>query len=372
LVHSGPEYFDRALSVINGAARDIHFHNYIFAPDATGELVAEALIRAAQRKVKISMLLDSFGSAALRGSPLHMRMKQAGVRVRFFSPFYVTSGLRVGRRMHQKVLVADGVTALVGGINVSDDYRGTPEKKAWLDYGVYMRGAACERLVGICNQLENNRFYSLRKFPVGLSDGDKPRVRFRQSDYVRNKRQISRSYQVAIQEARREIVIVNAYFLPGTRLRNLIQRAARRGVKIHVILAAKSDVKIVQRAMNWYYDWLVRNDIRIYEYCDANVHAKAAVFDGELAMVGSYNLNYLSEYLSVELNVDVRDAVFVNGFRQELLALMRSDCTLVDAAALRKRVWSNRFFNYLSYRFVSWSERVLYLMTRKDRVNMVE
>ncbi len=373
LVHSGPEYFDRIIEIINGSKKDIHFHNYIFATDATGELIADVLIKAAKRGIKIYILLDSFGSVDLKDSDLEKSMEAAGIRVRFFSPYYLSSGIRVGRRMHQKVLVADGNVALVGGINVSDDYHGTPEKKAWLDYGVLMRGNICEQLVVICKQLESSSYYTTKKLLATTSRADdKPMVRLRQSDYLRSKRQISRSYQTAIAESRKEIIIVNAYFLPGTRLRHLIERAAKRGVKIHVILAAKSDVKMVQRAMNWFYDWLVRHDIKIYEYSEANVHAKVAIFDSELAMVGSYNLNYLSEYLSVELNVDIRDAAFVNNFRTELLDLINSDCTLVDAAALKKRVLSNRFINYLSYRFVSFSERMLYIMTRKDRVNMVE
>lgn len=373
LVHSGPDFFDRIVERIGVAQSEIRFHNYIFAPDSTGERVAAALIDAASRGVVVNILLDSFGSAPLRRSELFQRMRSAGIRVRFFSPYYLSSGFRAGRRLHHKILVIDGIEAFVSGINVSDDYCGTAEKRCWLDYGVYLRGDVCQQLVYICSQLENNRYYGARRKPVTEAMlKEQPMVRFRQSDYLRNLRQISQSYTNAIEDARKEIVIVNAYFLPGTRLRNLVERAAKRGVKIHLILSAQSDVPIVKRAMNWYYDWLIRNDVKVYEYRDANVHAKAAVFDGELAMIGSYNLNFLSEYLSVELNVDVRDEDFVTRFRNELVDVMNTRSTLIDAEALKNRVWSNRLFNYFSYRAMSWSMRVMNFMTRKDRINQLE
>lgn len=372
LIHSGQEYFDLINDLVEAAQKEIHFHNYIFRPDATGRLVADALIKAAKRGVKIFILLDSFGSKELHDSEMKMEMKRVGIRVRFFSPFYLNQGLRLGRRMHQKVLVVDGTQAAIGGINVSDDYRGTDTEKAWLDYGVFIRGEVCKQLVTICMQLESNRYIG-GSIKISLEESStKPLVRFRQSDYVRNKRQISRAYTNAINDARKEIVIINAYFLPGTRLRNLLERAVKRGVKIHLILSSKSDVPIAQRAMNWFYDWLIRNNISVYEYGETNVHAKAAVFDGELAMIGSYNLNKLSEYMSVELNADIRDKMFAKTFLTELRDLMQNQSVTVDAAALKKRVWSNRLLNYMSYRLVSLSSRVLYILTRKEPVNLLE
>ncbi|HZG01635.1 MAG TPA: phospholipase D-like domain-containing protein [Chitinophagales bacterium] len=371
LVHSGSDYFERVCELTKAAKSEIHFHNYIFHPDETGRFVADAFIEAAHRGVKIYILLDSFGSARLRNSEMLKEMKDAGISVRFFSPYYITSGFRVGRRMHQKVFVVDGAYGIVSGINVSNDYRGTESEMAWLDYGVFIRGEVCRILVNICLQLENNRFTSNRvKLELGAANG-KPLVRFRQSDYLRNKRQISRAYTVALQEARKEILIINAYFLPGTRLRALLAAARKRGVKITIVLSAKSDVPIVKRAMNWYYDWLIRNNIHLSEYDDTNVHAKAALFDGELTIIGSYNLNNLSEYMSVELNADIRDAKFAAAFKSELEQVMAKSIP-VDAAALKKRVWSNRLLNYASYRLLSWSMRMMYLATRKDRVNQLE
>lgn len=371
LVHSGHDYFDRVCELVKAAKHEIHFHNYIFHPDETGRIVADAFIEAAKRGVKIFILLDSFGSARLRNDPMKQEMKDAGISIRFFSPYYLSEGFRVGRRMHQKVFVVDGMHAIVSGINVSNDYRGTETETAWLDYGVYLRGELCRILVNICLQLENNRYTGGKlKLDIG-SDSTKPLVRFRQSDYFRNKRQISRAYTNALVEARKEIIIINAYFLPGTRLRALLTAACRRGVKITIVLSAKSDVPIVKRAMNWYYDWLIRNEIRIFEYDDANVHAKAAVFDGELTIIGSYNLNNLSEYLSVELNADIRDIAFAKTFKAELKRVMETSIP-VDSAALKKRVWSNRLLNYASYRLLSLSMRVMYLATRKDRVNELE
>ncbi len=142
-------------------------------------------------------------------------------------------------------------------------------------------------------------------------------------------------------------------------------------MNITIVLSAKSDVPIVKRAMNWYYDWLIRNEIKIYEYDDTTVHAKAAVFDNALTIVGSYNLNNLSEYMSVELNADIRDVWFANAFTEELKKVM-NDSILVDANALKKRVWSNRLLNYASYRLLWWTMRVMYMITRKDRVNQLE
>ena len=123
LVHSGEDYFVRLKEIINKAEKEIHLQTYIFENDDTGNLIANCLIEAALRKVNVYILLDAYGSAALPDSFVQDLLDH-GIQLRFFSPLFSLNNFYIGRRMHHKVVVADGSTALVGGINIGDKYHG--------------------------------------------------------------------------------------------------------------------------------------------------------------------------------------------------------------------------------------------------------
>ncbi|MAO17955.1 MAG: phospholipase, partial [Muricauda sp.] len=123
LVRSGEDYFLRLEKLIDKAEKEIHIQTYIFENDDTGNRIASCLKKAAQRKVKVYVLLDAYGSAALPNS-FAQDLVQHGILLRFFSPLFSLNNFYIGRRMHHKIVVADEKMALIGGINIADKYHG--------------------------------------------------------------------------------------------------------------------------------------------------------------------------------------------------------------------------------------------------------
>ncbi len=371
LIHSGSEYFDYCCRLIDAAKHTIHLQTYIFESDRTGQRIKQHLIEAAARGVKVFLLLDGFGSKGIDNADVD-EMKRGGITLRFFSPLNRTRPFRLGRRLHHKVLVTDEQYALVGGINISDAYSGFDGNKPWFDYALYIEGEVCIKLNKICLSLFNKKYIPTKLFFNQGKVKEELLIRFRQCDFIRGKQEITKSYKEFISNAKKEIVIVNAYFLPGLRMRRLMQKAVNRGVQISVLLSAKSDVPVVKRAMNYYYSWLFRNKIHVYEYRPTNVHAKVAVFDSELITLGSYNLNYLSEYISVELNVDVKYQQIASELSLEIQKIIQSDCVhSANNFYIHTNVFS-RFLDFLSYQLIIYAMRFLFTLTEKERINILK
>jgi cardiolipin synthase len=330
LVHGGAEYFQRLEALIRGASHTIHFQTYIFEEDRTGGLVADALMEASLRGVDVYMLLDGYASRALTDRFIQ-RLRHAGIRFRFFEPVLKSDSFYFGRRLHHKVIVADGCCALVGGVNVSDRYNDLPGDPAWLDWAIQVEGEAAAELHRICARL-------WVKFPVEtqkiLARGrlfvpDRSLnclVRIRQNDWVTRRNEITRSYIQMFADARRDVIIMSSYFLPGRLFRRNMSRAARRGVRIRLILAGTSDVKIAKQAERYMYRWLFRHHVEIYEYRHNVLHGKIAVYDGKWVTGGSYNVNNISAYASIELNLDVLDPAFAGQVEKALEDIIVSQC----------------------------------------------
>lgn len=371
LLRSGISYFETYCRLIDEAQKSLHLQTYIFESDETGIKVIRHLLQAAGRGVRIFVLLDAYGSRQLSASHIQ-QLREAGITLRFFSPLHPIPWPRIGRRLHHKILVIDDMKAIIGGINISNHYSGFGGQIPWLDYALLIEGKVCRQLTRICMSLFNKKYLPFPAIPVIEATENGVSIRFRQSDYMRGKKQISTSYKEFIRRAQKEIIIVNAYFLPGYRLRRMLQKAVKRGVKISVMLSAQSDVPLVKRAMNYYYSWLFRNRIDVYEYQPTTVHAKLALFDDRFVTIGSFNLNYLSEYVSVELNADIDDRTFHTILRQEMQELFTGDCVMRINPERPRYGMLARFFDFISYQLIMYAMRFLYLVTRKDRMNILK
>lgn len=335
LIHGGKEYFTLLLQLIENATDTIHLQTYIFREDTTGLLVAEALMAAAKRKVNVYLLTDGYASQSL-SDELQMRMRKSGIRFRFFEPFFRSKYFYFGRRMHHKVLVTDTRYALVGGINIADHYNDLPGKRAWFDFALFMEGEIAMELCVLC-------WKTWRSFPLKLgitpcerkpmtfdfSQRESIPLRMRRNDWVRRKNQISSTYIEMFRLAKSHITIVSSYFLPGETIRRILGKAAARGVTIKVITAGNSDVKLAKHAERWLYDWLLRNKVEVYEYQPSVLHAKIAVCDDEWFTIGSYNLNKLSAYASIELNIDVSNGAMAAEVQQALDLVIANECVRV-------------------------------------------
>jgi cardiolipin synthase A/B len=329
LVRSGQEYFELLENLINHATHTVHLQAYIFQSDETGKRVGRALKNAARRGVHVFVVVDGYASQELT-SKFIRKLKEAGVHFKFFSPLLKSKNFYFGRRLHHKVVTIDDRFALVGGINISDNYNDTLESPAWLDWALYAEGDIAVSLRHICER----RALDNPTIPNNTAPTDKPKsnsslVRIRVNDWVRRKRDITISYIQMLQHAKSHVTIMSSYFLPGKVLKRQMKLASNRGVKIRVIMGQRSDVTISRLAEQYMYRWLLRNNIEIYEYTPKIVHSKLAVFDGHWLTVGSYNVNNISAYASIELNLDVKDTDFVKKVEQRLERIMTHDCVLI-------------------------------------------
>jgi cardiolipin synthase len=164
------------------------------------------------------------------------------------------------------------------------------------------------------------------------------------------------------------MIIFNSYFLPGRNERKLIKNAGLRGVDISVVFSAESDAPMFKRATEFLYDFILRNKIRIYEYLPANLHAKVATVDGTWSTIGSYNLNHLSDYASVEINAGILDEKFTQQFDEVLKEIIRNDCRQVTLEEFnRRRTWLTKVNGWISYQTLRLLMRIMYQLTSKKK-----
>ena len=194
-----------------------------------------------------------------------------------------------------------------------------------------------------------------------FKDDETSKVRMRRNDWVRRKNEISVTYVEMFRNAHSHITILCSYFLPGKIIRKLLSTASKRGVKISVITAGPSDVMVAKNAERWMYDWLLRNNIELYEYQPTVLHAKVAVCDSEWLTIGSYNINDISAYASIELNLDVRNTAFALSVEKKLEAIIQQDCVQItrESHAQTKNIFK-QFIRWCSYKFIRVS---FYLIT---------
>jgi cardiolipin synthase len=357
LVHSGNNFFETLVRMIDAAESVIHFQNYIMDDDATGKQVGDALKRAAQRGVNVFLMLDAWGSRGLDDTLIES-LKESGINFRWFGKLVTRHGLHIGRRMHHKIVVCDSHASLVGGVNIANRYHGNNLYPPWLDFGVYAEGNISIILERICqkfwqqNPLKKRIVFAKKKIHP-LEENLPVMMRVRENDWVMRKLQVAASYKKVARLAKEELIIFSAYFLPGFRFLMRLKKAAARGVKVKIVIPATSDTTLGIKASHWIYDYLLRNNIEVYEYTRTMLHAKVCAADNQWATIGSYDLNNLSRYSNIETNVEILDQNFASTFQAELNVIIAQYCERVVPDSYKKKLtWLGRFSNWLSYQLV--------------------
>lgn len=367
LIRGGREYFDLLLELINKATESIHLQTYIYDDDETGKEVAEALKAAVKRNVSVYLLTDGYASQVMSKRFIN-DLKESGVQFRFFQPLFKSKYFYLGRRLHHKIFVADTKYALVGGINVTNRYNDMPDKPAWLDFALYAEGDIAKDLCVLCWKTWKNFPLNMgitpceeKQLHFNFREEEKYPVRMRRNDWVRRKNEISSTYREMFRNAQSHIIIMCSYFLPGNNIRRLLSKASARGVKIKIITAGPSDVMLAKHAERWMYDWLLRNKIDLYEYQPSVLHAKVAICDSEWLTIGSYNINNLSAYASLELNLDVSHTGFAAEAEQKLDDIIQNQCIhITKEKHIATRNIFKQFIRWFSYEFIRLG---LYMLT---------
>lgn len=370
LLRSGEPFFAANIKAIDQATHFIHLQAYIIDEDETGLRIFNALIRAAERGVRTYLLLDAYGTKYLSGE-LIKRIEDSGILFRFFSPAFITKGFQLSLRLHHKVLMVDGELAIIGGMNFADRYHGTPGKKEWLDFALLLKGPQCVHINSILRKHWNKTFISKSERANEIVYDtkvykDNIKLRVIENNWYRNKMEILSSFRSGVKHAQNRIILFASYFLPGRLERKLFRLASSRGVDIKIVLAAESDAPLFKRATGFLYDFFLENNVRIYEYLPSNLHAKVATIDGRWSTIGSYNINHLSDYGSIEMNVDVLDTHFAEKYEKMLLKIIKEDCRQVTMEDyLRRKTWYNRLAGWISFQMIRLLMRIMAQMTSK-------
>ena len=373
LLEGGGELFPAMIRAMEHARELVHVETYIFEFAGSALQVAEAMERAARRGVRVRLVVDGVGTPGLPRL-WRERFEQAGVQCRVYQPLGHV-GLFIPsrwRRLHRKLCVVDGELGFCGGINLIDDLDdlalGRLERPR-LDFALQVSGPLVADMLDSMEQLwwrmqavSRVRQHEFRAAwdalragrmarPAGLSGVGKKaqQAALLLRDNVHHRYDIERAYLKAIARARREIVIANAYFIPGRKLRRALMLAAARGVRVRLLLHGRYEHFLQYHAARPVYHWLLEAGIEIHEYAPSALHAKVAVVDDAWATVGSTNLDPLSLLLAREANVVTRDRVFARGLWQRLDLLLRTAGERVEPEGLQGRPWHQRLFDRLAF-----------------------
>jgi cardiolipin synthase len=368
LLQGAVELFVALVAAVDSSVDEVRLETYIFNFDSQGERVAQALVRAAERGVAVYLVVDGVGTPTI---PLCwvQRFAAAGVLWHRYSPVAYWSVFVPGqwRRLHRKLCVVDGVVAFCGGINVLDDFidphYGALQSPRF-DFAVQVHGELAGDVrqtmeqfwvrLDLVRQVERRHWRQARKLlsqaalsplpetlgggPPVPGDGVSAALVLR--DNLRHRSRIEQAYRKAIADARSEVLIASAYFVPGRKLRHALAHAAQRGVRVRVLLQGRYEYFLQYHGARTVYGALLEAGVEIYEYTGSFLHAKVAVVDQHWATVGSSNLDPLSLLLAREANIMVRDGPFAKLLRHRVLDALQTASVRVDPTTYACRgVW---------------------------------
>ena len=353
LLKDGPDTYQAMLAAILKARDHINMETYIFEDDEVGRQFAQALIDKQTQGVQVNLIRDSVGTL---GTPAAFfeRLTDNGIEVLEFNPvnpLAAKKGWEVNQRDHRKLLIVDGRTAFIGGINISAVYSGgsfsrgkdkvtRPESQlAWRDTDLQLTGPVVAEFQKLFLETwegqegpplqEKDYFPKLRK-------AGREVVRAIGSTPDESYSLIYATLLSAIASAETSVYITNAYFVPDPQLLAALEASAGRGVDVTLILPSTTDSWLVFHAGRGYYDRLLRAGVRIYERHGALLHAKTALIDGVWATVGSTNLDWRSFLHNHELNA----VVLGQEFGRQVHAMFEEDLAQSDAVTLEQ--WKRR------------------------------
>ncbi|MBC7547709.1 MAG: cardiolipin synthase ClsB [Polaromonas sp.] len=390
LLEGGLAFFPALIQAVDAAVESIQLETYIFDFHQAGADVAMALARAAGRGVKVRVMVDGIGTAPLPDKWAE-QFRIAGLQWCVYSPLGTGAvGRSLGllhpnrwRRLHRKLCVVDAQVAFCGGINVLDDFydpnHGTLTD-ARFDFAVVVTGslaldvadamellwwrvqagysarqnhlsAAWElfKAAGYGGRTDAASVTTAPRSASGAASANGMRAALVLRDNLRNRRSIEQAYRKAIGGARQEVVIANAYFLPGGALRRALMAAAKRGVRVTLLLQGKYEYFMQYHAVRPVYGALLAAGVEIHEYERSFLHAKVAVVDGHWATVGSSNLDPLSMLLAREANVVVEDKAFAENLHLRLKTAIAQHGRRVDPQTYRVRSLGQRLKGWLAY-----------------------
>ncbi len=352
LLDTGPRRLDALLTLIDGATRSLRILYYIYADDESGRRVNAALIAAAQRGVRVALIVDGFGSDTT-DERFFDPVEAAGVSVCRFSARF---GRRYLLRNHQKLALADEQRIIIGGFNIEDDYFGTVAEHAWRDLGLLVEGPAAERLAGYFDALSawvHDGTGKLRRLNAALSRWSETEgaTRWLIGGPTRKLSPWARAVRADLRAGRR-IDVIAGYFTPSPTLLRRLDRAGKRSAEVRIVTASKSDNNATIAAARFTYAGLLRKGIRLFEYQPTKLHTKLYVID-DAVHIGSANFDMRSLFINLELMLRIEDRAFADHVRGYVDGEVLKS-TEITAALYRKNTgWLQRLKQLGAYFLVA-------------------
>lgn len=316
--HEGPKFFHALYSAIRGAEHFVLIEYFLIRNDRTGAALAAELADAVRRGVRVLLIYDFIGSIETPAS-FFKNMEQQGIEVISFNvPSFRRNFHRFDRRNHRKLAVIDGALAFLGGFNIGDEYSGLAEKPhRFHDAGISISGSVVHELVRIFSETWFMERGEIPRIPLLNKEKNASSPACGQGNIVivsggphHRRSYIRNALLLDIASASDEILIATPYFIPGLRVMRSLLRAARRRVRVRLLLPARCDMPLVRLLGHSYYSTLLRAGIEIFEIEHEILHAKVMLFDGERTVIGSANLDQRSFHRNFELSLIIEDNMF--------------------------------------------------------------
>lgn len=327
LLPDGPRFFRSLHAALRSAERFILIEYYLIRDDRTGSAFAAELAEAVRRGVRVLLIYDYIGCVETPSSYFRT-LTQYGIEL---VPFNVPSFRRglhwFDKRDHRKMVVVDGTLAFLGGFNIGDEYAGREEgRHRFHDVGFSISGSAVRELVRIFSETWLMERGEMPRISLAENEVDAPSRRRGQANVEivsggphQRRSYIRSAFLVNIASASEEILIATPYFVPGPRVIRSLLRAARRGVRVRLLLPAHSDVPLVRLLGRSYYGALLRKGVEICELEREILHAKVMLIDGERTVIGSANFDQRSFHRNFEINGIIDSSAFGRQIRGKLL-----------------------------------------------------
>lgn len=337
---NGDEIFPSMLQAIRGAQKTINFETYIYWSEEIGKEFAEAFAERARAGVKVHVLIDWVGSAKMDQAYLDT-MEQAGVEVRKYHPLHWYNLGRMNNRTHRKLLVVDGRIGFTGGVGIAGQWTGDAEDpEHWRDSHYRVEGPVVAQMqaVAVDNWIKTTGevLHGPDYFPPLAPVGDAHAQMFSSSP-LGGSASMRLMYLMALTAARESIHLSISYFVPDELTRKTLIDAAKRGVKVQIIVPGEHmDVELVRRSSRGLWGELLEAGVEIYEYEPTMYHCKVMIVDGLMVSVGSTNFDDRSFRLNDEANLNIYDA----GFARRQIEVFEQD--LAQSHRVTFDAWKNR------------------------------
>ena len=374
LLHCGADYFPALITAFDSARVEIYLETYIFAGDDTAEQIKNSLVRAAARGVAVNLVTDWVGTGRAQSALLERECKAAGIMYRSFNPWFK----RGIARMHRKLCVIDRQVAFLGGLNIVDDMNDDDDPRIKLpaprwDFGVRIVGPLVARIHwemavhwarmgNLSWRTRWSTFKEQRRSGRRVDDTSRPMVAgLVVRDNLRNRRTIQSAYLKALGSARHSALLANPYFAPGRKMRRGLSQAAKRGVKVTLLLGV-GQYRFQDVIARSFYPKLLESGVRIVEYRQTQLHGKVAVVDDRWSTVGSSNYDGFSLFVNQEANVVVIDPAFVQTLREHIERGVADgvEVTLADFAGIpryKKIFYQVAYWIYKNaLRLITWGK----------------